>query len=134
MACLLDTFTDSKGRQKLDNMIKNKLIREKQIRFAHEFVEGRDRADMEDFFAPKEYLKMFQEAFPEHKDAKLDHIGLDSQPIIAEINRAIGVQRFNHYRPANWLVQQGVTASFFAPETLDVFENVMRTMNSLFKK
>lgn len=133
-ACLLDSFSNTEGQQKLNNMVKAKLIRQKQIWFAHDFLDGYQRADVEDFFFTDEYVKMFRGGFPEHEAVELDSIGSDSQPIISEINNALGVKRFNHYRPANWLAQQGVSAAFFTPGTLDVFENVFTTLNSLFEE
>lgn len=134
IACLLDSFSGTNGQQKLDNMVKNKLIRRKQIRFAHEFVDGYKHADFEDLFMPKDYLKMFCGAFPEHDTTALDKVGQDSQPIIGQLNQAIDESRFNHYLPANWLAQQGVTADYFDSVTLDRFEAVFHTMNSLFGK
>ncbi len=132
IACLLDSFSDQKGKQKLDNMIRSKLIKEQQIRFAHEFVDGLNRADIEDFFNPDEYIKMFKATFPEHANVTVAEQGEEQQPIISRINNAIGQTRFNHYRPANWLAKEGVTADFFAPETLEVFENVFKEINVLF--
>jgi predicted ATPase len=132
IACLLDSFSDQKGRQKLENMIQQKLIKEKQVRFAHEFVEGLGRADIEDFFQPDEYLKVFKAAFPEHENLLLADPREKGLPIISRINEATGKPRFNHYRPANWLAKEGVDADFFDAKTLDIFEGVFQEINSLF--
>ncbi|MEE4253936.1 MAG: TOPRIM nucleotidyl transferase/hydrolase domain-containing protein, partial [Desulfuromusa sp.] len=133
IACLLDSFSDQKGRQKLENMIQQKLVKEKQVRFAHEFVEGFSRADIEDLFQPDEYLKIFMAAFPEYEKVTLADQSDDPLPIISRINDAIGMPRFNHYRPANWLAKEGVSAAFFAAETLDAFEVVFKEVNSLLQ-
>jgi len=55
------------------------------------------------------------------------------KPIIIQINQHIGVDRFNHFRPANELVKTGADKSFFAEETLDNFEKVFKEINTLFK-
>ncbi len=64
VACLLDTFTDQKGKQKVDDLIQHKIIREKNIRFFNEFTNnGKQTADIEDLFEKDEYLKLFNTAF-----------------------------------------------------------------------
>ena len=63
---LLDSYTDPKGKAKLDNLIAQKIINEKHILFFHEFIENRKRADIEDLFTTKEYLIFFNEAFKEY--------------------------------------------------------------------
>jgi predicted ATPase len=132
IACLLDSFSDQKGKQKLDDMIKYKLIREKQVHFAHEFVDALERADVEDFFAEDDYIRMFEGGLPEHAGLSLPAAEDGARSIILRVNRAIEKDRFNHYRPANWLAKEGVTADFFSTETLDTFENVFKTINAVF--
>jgi predicted ATPase len=134
IACLLDSFSDQKGKQKLDDMVRHKLIRDKQVRFAHEFVDGLERADIEDFFTEDEYLKMLVGALPEHTGLTLPATDDGARSIILRINRALGSKRFNHYLPANWLAKQGVEATFFSDTTLDTFENVFETINGMFAR
>ena len=50
IACLLDTFNDPKGKAKLDKMVKENIIRKKQIRFYDEFLDDCQHADIEDLF------------------------------------------------------------------------------------
>lgn len=134
VACLLDTFTDQKGKQKVDDLIMHKIIKEKHIRFFNEFANnGKATADIEDLFDKSEYLKLFNAAFdkdyPEIKPADLD-TALDT--IIKQINKVIGKDRFNHYRPANKLNQLGVDKNYFSKETLDRFEVMFKEINALF--
>mgnify|MGYP006305641679 CR=1 FL=1 len=77
---------------------------------------------------------MFKGGIPEHERVTLPAAEDGARSIILRVNRAIGKERFNHYRPANWLAQQGVDAKFFAASTLDTFESVFKTINAIFGK
>ena len=133
IACLLDSFSDQKGRQKLDDMIKHKLVKQKQVHFTHEFVDNLKRADIEDLFADDEYIKMFKGGFPEHTNLQLPPSEEGVCSIVLRVNSAIGQERYNHYRPANWLAKQGVDVDFFGTPTLDRFEQVFKTINAHFE-
>ncbi|KWX87532.1 hypothetical protein AMQ83_12530, partial [Paenibacillus riograndensis] len=101
VVCLLDTFTDQKGKQKVQDLIMHQIIKEKNIRFFDEFsdIEG-SHADIEDLFEKEEYLNWFNLAFTEHKDVEADQLPANINQIIQQINKVLGRQRFNHYRPA----------------------------------
>lgn len=135
IACLLDTFTDQKGKQKIQDLISQKIIKEKNIRFFDEFSDsGKNTADIEDLFEKKEYLKYFNLAFSgetnEIKEADLD----GSIPtVVKQINKATGWDRFNHYRPAKKLIQTNPKAADFAKYTLDRFEKMFGEINKLFE-
>lgn len=136
VACLLDTFTDQKGKQKVDNLIRNKIIKEKNIRFFNEFSNnGKNVADIEDLFDKEEYLNVFNQAFDkEFKEIELGDLDTSLDTIIKQVNKVIGKDRFNHYRPANKLNQLGVDKSFFKKQTLDNFEKMFVEINKLFDK
>lgn len=136
VACLLDTFTDQKGKQKVDDLIRNKIIKEKSIRFFNEFSNnGKKVADIEDLFDKEEYLNVFNQAFDkEFKEIKLGDLDTSLDTIIKQVNKVIGKDRFNHYRPANKLNQLGVDKSFFKKQTLDNFEKMFVEINKLFDK
>lgn len=132
IACLLDNFTDQKGKQKVEDLIKYKIIKENNIRFFNEFADVKgDYADIEDLFEKKEYLELFNNAFDEYSNITLADIDKD-QPIIPQINKIINKNRFNHFRPANKLVQLGVGNDYFSPKTLDRFEKMFIEINKLF--
>lgn len=131
---LLDSYTDPKGKAKLDNLIVQKIISEKNILFFHEFIENRRKADIEDLFTTKEYLAFFNEAFKEHKDIKEAELNADIESILLQINKHLNIDRFNHYRPANLLAQKGMKAKDFDQQTLDNFEKVFKKINKLFEK
>lgn len=133
IACLLDSYTDPAGQAKMDKMIREKIIHRNKIRFFDEFVDGQDKADLEDLFAKSDYLKLFNAAFHEHTDIKVSDLNASINQIIIQINQHLGVTRFNHYRPANELVKQAVDESFFEAETLERFEKVFQEINKLFE-
>lgn len=133
IACLLDSYKDAKGKAKMDNMIVEKIIHKNKIRFFDEFLEDFSKADLEDLFVKEDYLKLFNSAFNDIADIKESELNTSIKQIIIQINKHIGKDRFNHYRPANELVKLGVNKDFFSPETLDNFENVFKEMNTLFE-
>lgn len=131
IVCLLDTFTDAKGKAKIEDLIIGKIIQKNKIKFFDEFVEGYNQADIEDLFTKEDYLKLYNEAFG--KDIKSSDLNGSIKPIIIQLNTYLDVTRFNHYSPANKLVQMGVSADYFDGHTLDNFEKVFNTINKLFQ-
>lgn len=134
VACLLDTFTDQKGKQKVDDLVMHKIIKEKNIRFFNEFTDnGKSIADIEDLFDKEEYLNLFNLAFDkEHVKINLSDLDSSIDTILKQINKVINKPRFNHYRPANKLNQLGVDKKYFKPETLNKFEKMFTEINKLF--
>jgi len=134
VVCLLDTFTDEKGKQKVNDLIRHKIIKEKNIRFFDEFTNnGKNVADIEDLFEKQEILTIFNAAFEkEYKALEVKDLDPGIHTIVKQINKAIAKERFNHYRPANKLNQMGVEKSFFTSKTLDNFERMFSEINKLF--
>lgn len=132
IVCLLDSYTDAKGKAKMDKMIAGKIIQEKKIRSYDEFVDSYSKADLEDLFEKEDYLKLFNSAFKELAEIKLSDLDSNIKQTILQINKHIGKDRFNHYRPANELVKLAVDKSFFKQETLNRFENMFKEINKLF--
>lgn len=132
IVCLLDSYTDSKGKAKMDNMIADKIIQKNKIHFFDEFLDGYTKADLEDLFVKQDYLDLFNSAFSEHNDINISDLNTDIKQIIIQINQYLGVDRFNHYRPANELAKKGIGKSQFSKETLDKFEKVFKEINKLF--
>ena len=133
VGCFLDSFKDQKGRQRLDDLIKKKIIKERNIRFAHEFCNaGGQVADVEDLFTKDDYIKLFNAAFPEYKDLQVTDFKDASASVISEINEVLGIDHFNHYRPARELAKSGVGSDFFNEESLSNFEKTFKGLNKLF--
>lgn len=133
IACLLDSYTDAKGKAKMDNMIAERIIHKNKIRFFDEFLPDYEKADLEDLFVKADYIKLFNSAFSDIKNIKESELNSSIKPIIIQINKHIGKDRFNHYRPANELVKLGVNKDYFSTETLDNFEKVFKEINTLFE-
>lgn len=133
IVCLLDSFTDQKGKRKVEDLISHKIVKEKNIRFFDEFayIEGK-HADIEDLFEKKEYVKLFNNAFEEYEDISIEQLDSNENQVLKQINKKIGKSHFNHYRPANKLAQMGVDSNFFEEQTLSRFENMFKEINKLF--
>lgn len=133
IACLLDSYTDPKGNEKMEGLIRDKIVQKNKIRFFDEYLPANDKADLEDLFTKKDYLKLFNSAFDEYSDIAEKDLNADIKQVIIQINKHLGIVRFNHYRPANQLVKLGLDKSFFDKETLDNFERVFAEINKLFE-
>lgn len=134
IVCLLDTFTDQRGKKRLQDLIQEKIIREKDVRFFHEFVIAkRSEADIEDMFEKEEYLGIFNTTFKgQYKKLEMNDLDSSQERILIQICHALGINRFNHYRPANELARMGVASDFFSPKTLERFETMFKQINKLF--
>jgi len=131
IVCILDTFTDQKGKRRLDNLITQKIIEDKKVLFFDQFTSnGAKIADIEDMFTPDEYISLYNNAF----NAKLSTSDLSTKqlPIVKKIADHIGKDRFNHYKPAITLMRSGYTTETFCDATLDNFENLFKEINRLF--
>lgn len=134
IACLLDSYNDVKGKAKMDKVITERIIHKNKIRFFDEFLDSHSKADLEDLFIKEDYLALFNSAFTEYSDIKLGDLNSSIQQIIVQINKNIGVNRFNHFRPANELVKNGVDNVSFSDASLGNFERVFIEINKLFEQ
>ena len=128
IVCLLDS-TSQKGKQKLDNLIKQNIVKKNKIRFFHEFCD-KSKADIEDLFLNKEYLELYNASSP-NEAIKIEDLEND-KPILIQINQILGRERFNHYKPATILLQKESKNAFFSKETLGRFDQLFNELNTLF--
>lgn len=132
LACLLDSFTNQKGKQRVDDLVRDKIIREKNIRFFDEFTDSDSRyAEIEDLFEPQEYLKLYNQAFNLQDDLEIAALDNHENRIVKRIQKHIG-KRYNHHRPAEYLAGLGADSDDFSDATLDRFENMFTAINKLF--
>lgn len=133
VGCLLDSFTDPGGKQRVDDLVRHKIIKDKHIRFFDEFANnGQKIADIEDLFTKDEYLKLFNLTFAgEYSEIKLSDLDTTLDTVLKQVNKVLG-KKFNHYRPAYKLNQLGVDKDFFAASTLDNFEKMFIEINKIF--
>lgn len=132
ITCILDTFTDQKGKRRLDDMVANKIIKEKNILFFDKYASNASgQSDIEDMFSVDEYLDFYNLA---NQSGKIEKSRLDStnHPITKRIADALGVPRYNHYSPALAAMKQGYPATYFSKETIERFERLFGDINSLF--
>ena len=131
IVCLLDSYNDIRGEAKISNMIKEKIIKKNKVKFFHEYLEGYDKADLEDLFVKSDYLKLFNLAFSgKYDEIKETNLNSDIKQIIIQINKRINEDRFNHYLPAKEIINKD--KDFFNSQTLDNFEKVFKDINKLF--
>lgn len=138
VVCLLDSFTDPKGQAKLEKHIKSKIIKDKNVRFFHEFVD-QDKADIEDLFAKEDYLKLFNASFNQYTDVAITALNTNIPQTLVQLKVHLTEKgelekgkHFNHYRPANELAKMGADDSYFETATLERFEKLFQTINKLF--
>lgn len=134
MVCLLDTFTDQKGKKRLEDLIKDKIIKENQVKFFDQYIDRLSVADIEDMFEIDEYLNLFNKEF-DKEITNINSTDIDNtKAIIPQINKIINRTRFNHYRPSRYLTSLCVDKDYFSNETLNRFENLFKDINSLLNK
>ncbi|MGD6964014.1 AAA family ATPase [Fictibacillus phosphorivorans] len=131
MVALLDSFSSPKGKQRLDDMVSRKIIKEKNIRFFDEFTSGKEKADVEDLFTVAEYLKYFRAAYP-HEAIDTSEIKNKNGQILPQINQVIKKNRFNHYLPAKEFLKINLSIKSFSKTTIENFEKLFDTINNLF--
>ena len=133
IVCLLDSFSDQKGKQRIDDLIKIKIIKDRNVRYFDEFVKTTNgRADIEDLFEKSEYLELFNKSFTEFKDFAVTDLDNKLPNILQQINKLISKDHFNHYRPANQLAKMSVDTKYFSKDTLIRFENMFKEINKLY--
>ena len=131
----LATLVDYHRRheQEIQNLFKRKLMKKSNVLTFADFVDGNE-ADVEDMFTSSFYLKLVSKEFdasikvgdlPAHGDRILPRL-----EEYLETNPLPGAARFNHYRPARYMMEnlQGLTVP---DQTLDRFENAFRALNQL---
>lgn len=131
IACLLDTFDDQKGKARLDDLVKHKIIKQSNVCFYHDFLQQK-KADVEDLFEPSEYLDLFNAAFHEHKNLTQADLSSKKERMVERVADALGLKRYNHYRPALRLAKLGVESASLSDSTLERFERVFEAINRLF--
>lgn len=144
-----------KPHQKLEGLMRDKLIRERQVLNYAEFRSGASKAkaskssppapvdtDVEDMLSPSLYLQLFNAAFSkELKSRTVTEADLPAgNRIIDRLTRFLMEQKitlrsdggYNHYRVANHLATHPVLADKIDKETLDRFQRLFETINPMF--
>lgn len=130
--CLLDNFTDAQGKQRLDALIKQKIISEKNIIYFGSYTSNGQ--DIEDLFDKSEYLVLFNSAFAGQYVVELKDIHDHKKPILPQINTFLKIKHFNHYLPAESFLRMADKNDFLSDATLDRFEKLFVAITALHKK
>ena len=125
IVCLLDSFVDKKSKQRIDDLVREKIIRDKNIVYYSD-VRNTSYADVEDMFEPEEYLLLYNAAFD--KNVSISDIKSD-RPIMIQLKDMNG-GAFNHYLPAREFARRSAEIDL-SDETLERFENLFSKLNSL---
>lgn len=125
IVCLLDSFVDKKSKQRIDDLVREKIIRDKNIVYYSD-VRNTSYADVEDMFEPEEYLLLYNAAFD--KNVSISDIKSD-RPIMIQLKDMNG-GAFNHYLPAREFARRSAEIDL-SDETLESFENLFSKLNSL---
>lgn len=127
IVCLLDTFTDRSAQARLNNLVTQKIIKDKKIMFYHDIL-NQTFADVEDLFSTEDYLTLYNGATNSH--VTIDELDTD-KPILSQLKKLNGNKNFNHYAPANYLAKNIATITL-SEATLNNFEKLFTTINKLF--
>jgi predicted ATP-dependent endonuclease of OLD family len=132
IVCILDTFTDQKGKKRLNDMIAKKIIKDKNVLFFDMYASnGSGQSDIEDMFSIDEYIEFYNLAYPSNKIEKTK-LDTTNHPITKRIADYLGVSRYNHYSPAIAAMKNGNDESFFSLGTIEKFEKLFNDINKLF--
>lgn len=114
------------GHQKLQHLSDERVLEGKRIITIGQVVE-RAEADIEDLFAVSDYLALFNAAFGQSlSDSDLD----GNDPIVRRIARKIGVDRFDHGKPADrFLRTRDQVLPTLSGKTCDNFEKLFERIN-----
>ncbi len=133
VAVLIDY--QKKDRQSIENLYKEKLLKQQQVLTYANFVEGKE-ADVEDMFDADFYLKLVNGEF--ETDLTVDHLTKGPPRILIRLEKYFknnplpnGAQ-FNHYRPARYFSDNiGSLGNKLNEQTFARFEQAFSTLNKL---
>jgi predicted ATP-dependent endonuclease of OLD family len=114
------------GHQRLNRLATDRRLLKQRIILVGEII-GQRVGDIEDLFEVKEYLELYNRAF----GASLTDADLkDTGPIVSRIARHIGVNRFDHGRPADvFLRERDKFLCNLSNSTLERFEKLFANIN-----
>ena len=115
------------GHQRLQSLADQGFLAKRRIITVGQIL-SRKLGDIEDLFTPQDYLKMYNGAFQKnYTPSKLK--GTD--PLVRKIARKEGVSRFDHGKPADWLLRhRDEVLSSLSDETQRNFEKLFSSINA----
>lgn len=130
---------EGKNNQKIDEMIKNKIINPKSIKNTSMYTEDKDKpSDIEDLLSTKIYLDFFNKTFEKQLPEKIKNSALpEGNRIVERLNRYLKENNIS-LRPSGGFNHYLVASTFGAnpPKTIDEktlnnFESLFRDINSI---
>lgn len=132
--CLLDSFTDQKSQARFDSLTIQKIISDKNIKFFHDYLVNRKKADIEDIFTVDEYLQLFNISLSStYTEIKVEELSTEIEDILSRINKIIKKSRFNHYLPAKEFASNKDFVNNLSETTLSRFETIFKEVNKNLK-
>ena len=132
--CLLDSFTDQKSQARFDSLTIQKIISDKNIKFFHDYLDNRKKADIEDIFTVDEYLQLFNISLSStYTEIKEEELSTEIEDILSRINKVIKKSRFNHYLPAKEFASNNDFVNNLSEATLSRFETIFKEVNKNLK-
>ncbi|NUG65476.1 MULTISPECIES: AAA family ATPase [Acinetobacter] len=132
--CLLDSFTDQKSQARFDSLTIQKIISDKNIKFFHDYLDNRKKADIEDIFTVDEYLQLFNISLSStYTEIKVEELSTEIEDILSKINKVIKKSRFNHYLPAKEFASNKDFVNSLSEATLSRFEAIFKEVNKNLK-
>jgi hypothetical protein len=125
-------------RQMIENLFKKKLLDKSHVLTFADFTQ-KTEADIEDMFEPQFYVGLVNQEFANDLQAAIDPTMLDPNAprVLLAIEKHLAATplkagRFNHYRPARYLVQNlDNLSSQISAATLARFEEAFKAVNRL---
>ena len=115
------------GHQKLNSLSKRGYLERTRIITVGQILD-KDSGDIEDLFTPEEYLNIYNASFG--KNLNPSQITGDD-PLIKRIARAEGLSRFDHGKPADWLLRhRDELLPSLSDQTLSNFEKLFMAVNA----
>ena len=115
------------GHQRLQQLTQQKILKHTRLITIGEII-GSKRGDVEDLFDTGEYLSLFNRAFGKYFTAA-ELVGSD--PIVNRCARLLGVERYDHGKPATVLLRSHPDIlPQLSEETLKRFELLFERINA----
>ena len=139
VAVLLDA--DKEGRDTLDQIVKNKTLRKKNVLLLNEIFAKRENMSIEDIFPQDYYLKFVKSTYKKELDSKgIPDINLASQdPMIVkridEFFKSNDLGEFHKSRPDKAILNElsNIDISSLPPELVKNFETAFEEINKMLQ-
>jgi len=127
VACLLDTFSEDKARDRLEDLANQNIIEVSNILYFSEFTNS-SYADIEDMFEKSEYLVWWNEAF--QMTVKVSDLDEKVEGILKQLEKLDGKK--SHYTPSRFFAKNAALEKL-SESTLDRFEKLFKKIDRIFE-